>query len=454
MVQPTPTEADDKPDTLLEHFFAAISETGTTYCVLRNFETLPASVPGSDIDLLVASCDRKRVERQLTDLASSYGWQLERRYPKTYQITHLRLVRPVPNGCPEILRFDLMDHIGMGPMRFYSGDVVLADRRHAGSVMAPSPEMEQAINMLNAAYDGHPLKIAYRNKATMLAKEGDNLRHALARCIGNQLATRMIATLDGEGPQILRRSVRRKLWLQTCKHRPVAIIADCIQFLFMVIGRIAVPPGTMVVLLGPDGVGKSTAAQKIAQTLSKAFSGVVVGHLRPWLLPRIKTRLVGDVAKPNPAESDLRGLAESPHGLVISLLRLGYAGLDYIFGYWLRIHLALAKGQLVIFDRYYHDYFADHHQKGVNLPEWLLRPVCRLFPSPHRVFVLAAGGDIVHSRRRDLSAAEAERQVLAFTALARNDPTFTIIDASRSADEVEYSICNGIMLHESPDSKS
>lgn len=450
MAEGMPRDAGGGPGALLERLFASISEAGIAYCVLRNYETLPASVPGSDIDLLVAPGRRGTVERLLMERASALGWRLERRYPKTYRIAHLRLVRPVPNDRPEFLRFDLMDHVGMGPLRFYAGDGVLRTRRRVGAVSAPSPGMEHAINLLNAAYDGHPLKSAYREKAAALAKGGGELERELARCVGDRLAARMIDTLGGNGPQALRRAVRRRLWRRAWSQRPLATLADCLGYLAVAGRRLLAPPGTMAVVLGPDGIGKSTVVGTVAEALSKAFPGVVVGHLRPWLLPRLGYRLVGTGAGARPTRDtrEAGGDSEPSPGVVISVLRLGYAGLDYILGYWLRVYPALIKGRLVIFDRYYHDFFVDTRQKGVELPHWLLRAVCRLFPSPHRVFVLAADGNTVYSRRRDLSVAEAERQILAYKALARDDPAITIVDASGGVEEIANSICRGILAGE------
>lgn len=449
MAEPTLRDTGAVPDSLLERLFASISEAGTAYCVLRNHESLPASVPGSDVDLLVAPSECKTVERMLMEFASTLGWRLERRYLKSYRVTHLRLVRPAPNDCPDVVRFDLMDHVGMGAMRFYSGGDVLATRRRGGAVMVPSPGMEQAINLLNAAYNGHPLKNAYREKAAALAKAESSLDRELARCVGNKLSKSIIETLDGEGPMTLRRAVRRQLWWRAWMRRPLVTLAGSIRFLAVAVQRIAAPPGTMAVVLGPDGIGKSTAVGTVAQTLSKAFSGVVVGHLRPWFLPRLGIRFWGTDGKRKTDDLGAKNGSEPPHGVIISILRLGYAGLDYVFGYWFGVRPALAKGRLVIFDRYYHDYFADHRQKGVSLPDWLLRAACRLFPSPNRVFILAADGDTVHSRRADLSAVEAERQVSAYTALAGDDPTITIVDASRGANEVANAICSGILILES-----
>lgn len=198
------------------------------------------------------------------------------------------------------------------------------------------------------------------------------------------------------------------------------------------------PKGTWVVLLGSDGVGKSTLLERLVADNNALFPVVVTQHLRPnAILPSLKTTKAGSAVKPH-------SLPEySPWKSVAKLI---YLVLDYNVGYLLRVRPQLARGALFVFDRYFYDLVVDPVRFRYGGPRWLAEFALHLVPRPDLCFILTAQPEVVMMRKQDLTYGELERQHGAYQLLARKLAFAHHIDASQTqeavADEVAQIMAN------------
>ena len=184
-----------------------------------------------------------------------------------------------------------------------------------------------------------------------------------------------------------------------------SVLKDFFIYLNVMITKLRSPYGKLVVLVGPDGCGKTTTLEYIQSHYGRhIFSGVIVHYSRPNILPRLshlanKINFLGtcrdaldspDIPdSPDRVESAFRGSA-----------KVLYYSLDFLF---FRLVLVLHKlrGRLVIFDRYYYDYEFQYFWS--NLPNWVA-VLGRLFaPKPDCTMVLHADPHIIYSRKPELS---------------------------------------------------
>ena len=71
------------------------------------------------------------------------------------------------------------------------------------------------------------------------------------------------------------------------------------------------------------------------------------------------------VAKPHESE---------PSGWIGSFFRLAYYTIDYVFGYWIKVRVSIAKQPcLFVFDRYFFDNIIDPRRSRLSLPTWVVQ---------------------------------------------------------------------------------
>jgi thymidylate kinase len=191
--------------------------------------------------------------------------------------------------------------------------------------------------------------------------------------------------------------------------------------------------GVNIVLYGPDGVGKSSAAAGLARALRTL--GVPHGAVRTYHAfietDRLEARSesIGTAVK-----ARTYGWASQP--TVRSLLLIG----AYVKRLWLltsRVRPWVQAGGIAIHDRYLVDVFLKSWKSQPRASTRLERVLSRTAPPDDLVFVLRAGSRVVNDRTGELSPAEVEdAYALLDRCLVALPCGHVDIDANRSPSEV------------------
>jgi thymidylate kinase len=157
--------------------------------------------------------------------------------------------------------------------------------------------------------------------------------------------------------------------------------------------------GLFVVIIGPDGSGKSTLVERALDELAREFRATWRFHWRPGLLP-----------KPAVPSADNTPSAAPPkayaYGRLLSLVRYLYYLADFIMGYWALVYPRKLRATLVLGERWYYDVIVNPQRYGFHLPAWLLRLGGRLVPRPDLTILLEAPAEEIHARKPELSVEE------------------------------------------------
>ncbi|MBE0427872.1 MAG: hypothetical protein IBX72_14660 [Nitrospirae bacterium] len=198
--------------------------------------------------------------------------------------------------------------------------------------------------------------------------------------------------------------------------------------------------GIFVVLIGPDGSGKSTTVNNLIELeIKRLFQKKYYFHGHFPFLPELKK--IAGFFKRNKKEvingtQSLRGKTEAisktwiampsdgndgggtlsgethrenqqPFSFLRSMIYPFYYGLNYFLGHFF-VWKEKARGNLIIFDRYFYDYFIQGQYD--NCPRWLLYTIAKAIPKPDIVIYLKNDPEVIFNRKSELTVEEIKRQ--------------------------------------------
>ena len=398
----------------LAALFAAYYNESVRYAVLRNYERWPEHF-GKDIDLVVHPNDLALSHRIIQRLAADLGLFVAVRRKRSSHVTYYLM-----GGAAESILLDLRPDVVHHGLVYLRGELVLASRRrHPDGFYVPSPALESLAILLHAVIDMRAVRPSYQVRLAELGT-GDpaQFRAAAEAAVGRKLAGRLVECLQAGQPEralplrgrLVRACVRRRpgtfvRWLRARAGAAADRVGGWLR-----------PSGHLVILVGPDGSGKTTCTDLICRRFAGTripVSGVYLGAQAPLLPTRrlsqqIRKRLAGGATKVKPVKDVTRRQRLS--GLVHILA-------DKWLRYLVHVRPRLARGEVVVLDRYFYDLLTFPHPL-VQRP-WVEALVMRLIPEPALAFCLAADPAVITARKNELTVAETERQIACYRGLSR-----------------------------------
>lgn len=212
----------------------------------------------------------------------------------------------------------------------------------------------------------------------------------------------------------------RRLWRRYLRNNP--------RFLLKVLGR---PPrlvtpeperGAFVVVVGPDGAGKTSVAEGILSRVRGRYF-----HFRPPL------RRSSMPYAPPPQQPALDKRPE-PGPVPLGWLRLGRNWLISWIGYLTAIRPSLRAGEVVIADRWLYGYLVQPRPLKFSGPAWLARLALASLPRPDVVLNLVTKPEIAAARKSELTVDEVRTELEAWQRLPFHQQVD--LDADQSLAEV------------------
>lgn len=193
-----------------------------------------------------------------------------------------------------------------------------------------------------------------------------------------------------------------------------------------------------IVILGPDGAGKSSVIHGLICKLTESGHSVKMRHLKPRFVSLQRSEPGAVVDNPH---------GKPPRSALVSIVKI----LAWLLEEWCANLFQDERAPLLICDRYYHDLLIDSKRYRYGGPQWIARWVGKLIPRPDMWILLDAPADVLQSRKQEVPLEETARQRLAYLAFIEKQQKHAIVDAAQSLDRViedTEQVIQGLMIRD------
>ncbi len=429
-----PAEESDVAGRILLSVFELLDRCGIRYCVLHGYEAFPQRVK-SDVDCVI---DPRVTPGQIFALLhrnkASLGAEVVR-----HRGYYFVLACRNSDGSHSFLTLDLAIDCQLDGLPFYSGYEVLDGRRRHHRFWVPAAHIEFGCLLARSVAKAALSDARAQKLSSLYRQDPAGCARQVVRFWGMQSSGLIIsAARSGDWRDVTERlsDLRTELRRRRITRAPLRFAADNLHAFANRMSRLVRPEGLSVVLLGPDGAGKSSLIEALSGRLDAVFSCSDCWGFAP-ALHRLLNRRRHPTDRPHALPS---------RSLLTSLVRAAYWFFYYTLGY-VMLHVARARSTLVLYDRHFVDILVDAKRYRYGGPRWITRLIWRVMPKPDLIVLLDAAPEVLQSRKQEVSFEETTRQREAYLSLARTMANAHVVDASQTPEQVACDVSEVILRH-------
>jgi thymidylate kinase len=303
--------------------------------------------------------------------------------------------------------------------------------------------VEASILLFKDLFHDEKIKEKYRKRISeCLEKDSKGFLETVKLMVGNENAktiTDMAKSGNWKQIEKMRSPLRRLLLKRGLLTGPFSQLYQLWRYIYTRLKEHFFEDlGIFIVLMGPDGSGKTTIAEKIlaSEGIKKLFQIKSYFHGRFANIPELKEyAFVFKKDSSNPALPCTESTAFSPQeaGFLRAIMYPLYYGLDAMLGH-LQIRRVKAYYCITVADRYFYDYFIQ--KRYAKCPRWLISLIAMVIPKPDIVIYLNNNPEVISARKQDLPIEEIQRQVKICEKIIKQLPYGVTVETSSNIGDV------------------
>jgi thymidylate kinase len=392
---------------LIQSVFRALDEARINWLLFRGEERMQR--PTGDIDLLIEPTDLDAAHKVLAKLGFS-------RQGSALFVTRRAYVAYVADD-DLWLRFDVVTRVAFGELLEFDTGVapeLLAAKRRVGVLFLLERNDAFWHLLLHYLLDRGDIPPAWRevvHKRAQDARADGPLAQFLDRLPGATSSLQLLGAAQAADWQLLQMlcgNIRRAWLASQTPSGHARLRVQRLLHRFVLSQWTSFRPGLSVVVLGPDGAGKTTLANGLRDSLAIPTKYVYMGL---WKEGRLEQLL-----------SYVPGL-----NLVLLLVRLVARSVRLTYFRW--------RGCIVILDRFTYDAVLVTKDAA-----WRQRVtaalVLRMSQTPDLIVVLDLPGEVAFARKGEQDVATLDEWRDSYRALQSGSAELVVVDATKSVEEV------------------
>ena len=426
---------------LLEKVFKVINESGLDYCIQNKYEMMPEEIP-SDIDMMYANADERFLDSMIGKICRETGGKLVQKYVQGfYQYTYILFFKD-DNGEYFQIPLDFYRAISWkGYSNVMMAEEMLNTKRFYKCFYVPDTYVELKYMWIRRTIK-EDLNVEHIDIAKKLYETCPiEFRRRLEIDFGKEVAEYELRCMElcsveffEQNKEAFKDAVKRIAKKNATIHNNLSKVAFAVKKI--VPRRIMYHCGISIAFLSPDGGGKTTLIKGLNDFFTKMniFDGVKNYYMRPKLFKNL-----GHYNRINPSEEENEN--PNPHGKKVngklkSFIRFMFYNIDYFIGTLIKVWPNKLAKKLVIYDRYYYDYYVDLKRYQYSFSDKIPRLFQWMIPQPEIVFVLDAPGEVLYNRKQELTLKELKRQRKLFLEIPDYVSHARIIDVNRPIEKI------------------
>lgn len=419
-----------------------------SYIVMNKYDEVPYKLP-SDLDMSITIRDFKRLDQIISKISQVTGLLITQKIWHGYQKCAY-ILSPLKTLERFRMQLDFFTDFSVKntPLLIPSQEIQSNTRRY-GRFAIPNYNVEYVFLLMRRIFKNDFDEEHCNIIKEILLHDTDEIEKYSEQYLGAELGTEISQYLLNNNIRDLQK--RRNVYWQTLRKfsSKQTSFSFSLKFKFNEIRRylfrMKYPVGMSIALLSPDGGGKSSVYEKLLESCWGSFHGINRMYFRPRLLKNL-----GSLKPINPtseAEVNPNPHGKKPNGLIKSFIRFFYYNIDFIFGYLMLVKKMRIQKQLVIFDRYYYDYFVDIQRYQYSFSKWVPRLFAWTIPTPDVIFILDGEAETLYARKKELPIEELKRQIVAYRKIADRYKNASFVNVEKPLNDVVLDVTSRIFLH-------